>query len=72
MAGGVTLQIPGKLSKALDTMAIVTGRSKNYVVREALKTYMAEYADYKIARDRLHDKKDSILSSKELKDLLGL
>jgi RHH-type rel operon transcriptional repressor/antitoxin RelB len=72
MPTAVSIRLPKELSQALDDLAASLDRPKTYLVRKALETYLAEYADYQIALDRLRDKDDSVLSSAELKKTLGL
>jgi RHH-type rel operon transcriptional repressor/antitoxin RelB len=45
----------------------MTDRPKTYFVEKALESYLADYADYQIALDRLRDKDDPVISSAELK-----
>ncbi|MCX5866399.1 MAG: ribbon-helix-helix domain-containing protein [Proteobacteria bacterium] len=72
MPTAVSIRLPKELSQALDDLAASLDRPKTYLVRKALETYLAEYADYQIALDRLRDKDDAVLSSAELKKTLGL
>jgi predicted DNA-binding protein len=55
----------------LDAVAQFTDRSKSYLIKKAIEKYLAEYADYRIALDRLHDKDDEIITSKELRKALA-
>lgn len=68
----VSVRLPDGLEKALESIIKETERSKTFIIRKALETYIEEYADYQIALDRLTDKNDRIISSKELKKDLGL
>jgi RHH-type rel operon transcriptional repressor/antitoxin RelB len=72
MPTAVSIRLPKELSQALDDLAASLDRPKTYLVRKALETYLAEYADYQIALDRLRDKDDAVLSSAEMKKSLGL
>jgi len=49
----------------------MTDRPKKYFVEKALESYLAEYADYQIALDRLSDKDDPVISSATMKRRLG-
>ena len=42
------------------------------MIKKALENYLNEYADYQIALDRLNDKDDEIITSKDLRLTLGL
>ena len=72
MAAAVSIRLPKELSEALDALAVSLDRPKTYLIRKALETYLAEYADYQIALDRLRDKDDAVISSAELRKSLGL
>ncbi len=50
---------------------MATDRSRTYLILRALGAYLAEQADYQIALDRLRDKDDPVISSAELRKLLG-
>lgn len=71
MSTAISLRLPGELNKALKGLAKITDRSRTYIVRKAIESYLEEYADYQIALDRLRDKDDPILTSAELKKRLG-
>ena len=68
----LSLRLPKELSKALDTLAAATDRPKSYLLRKALEMYLAEYADYQMALDRLRDNDDEIITGKELRKRVGL
>lgn len=68
----ISVRLPRALTNGLDRLANLTDRPRSYLIRKALETYLAEYAEYQIALDRLRDKDDAILSSAELKKRLGL
>jgi RHH-type rel operon transcriptional repressor/antitoxin RelB len=72
MADAVSIRLTKELSEALDALAVSLDRPKTYLIRKALETYLAEYADHQIALDRLRDKDDAVISSEELKKSLGL
>ena len=71
MAVSISLRLPEAIAKALDELASATERSRTYLIRKALEAYMAEYADYQVALDRLKDKDDPVISSAELRKRLG-
>lgn len=72
MSTAISLRLPEELSEALDALAASLERPKTYLIRKALEVYLAEYADYQIALDRLRDKDDAVISSAELKKKLGI
>ncbi len=67
MSVPISIRLPEATAKALDTVASATDRPKTYVVLKALEAYLAEYADYQIALDRLRDKDDPVISSAALR-----
>ncbi len=67
----VALRLTGNLHHQLERIAKQLHRTKSFIVRKALETYMRDYVDYQIALDRLNDKDDAILSSKEMRASLG-
>lgn len=72
MSTAVSIRLPDELAKQLDGIAKETERPRSYIIQKALESYIEDYADLQIALDRLHDKTDPIISSKELKKSLGL
>jgi len=72
MSTAVSIRLPDELANQLDGIAKETERPRSYIIQKALESYIEDYADLQIALDRLHDRTDSIISSKELKKSLGL
>lgn len=68
----ISIRLSEKLAKDLQNMAKSMERSKSFLIREAIATYLEEYSDYQIALDRLLDKDDEIIESSELRSRLGL
>ncbi len=71
MAVSVSVRLPENTAKALDELASATERSRTYLILKALEAYLAEYADYQVALDRLRDKDDPVISAAELRKRLG-
>jgi RHH-type rel operon transcriptional repressor/antitoxin RelB len=67
----VSVRLPDKTSRVLDELARATDRPRSYFIVKALEAYLAEYADYQVALDRLHDKDDPVISAAELRRRLG-
>lgn len=67
----ISVRLPEDTAKALDELAEATKRPRSFLVLKALDAYLADYADYQIALDRLRDKDDEIISSAELKRRVG-
>lgn len=72
MSTAISIRLPQNLLEQLDGIARETERPRSYVIQKALESYIEDYADLQIALDRLHDKADPIVSSKELRASLGL
>jgi RHH-type transcriptional regulator, rel operon repressor / antitoxin RelB len=71
MSRTLSIRIADETAKALERLADALDRPKTYVVQKALDSYLAEYADYQIALERLRDKNDEIVSAAELRKRLG-
>jgi RHH-type rel operon transcriptional repressor/antitoxin RelB len=71
MSSSVSVRLPDRTARALADLARATDRPKTYFIEKALEAYLAEYADYQIALDRLRDKDDAIISSAELRKRIG-
>ena len=67
----VSIRMPSELHEELADIAKESGRSKSYLIREAVGLYLEEYADYRIALDRLYDKNDRSITSREVWRGLG-
>lgn len=72
MTTAISLRLPQKLNDELNEIARTTDRPRTYLIREAIETYISEYAQYRVALDRLLDKDDEIIESAELRRRLGL
>lgn len=66
----VGLRIPEPLEQEVEKLARQLQRSKSFIIRKALETYIDEYADYELSLERLHDKDDEIVSASEMRGLL--
>jgi len=72
MSVAISIRLPDKIVNELDDLADSIDRSRTYIIRKAIESYMQEYADYMIALERLRDKDDEIISSDEMREKLGL
>ncbi len=72
MSTAISVRLPKELADQLDSIAKETERPRSYIIQKALESYIDDYADLQVALDRLHDKTDAIVSSKELRKSLGL
>jgi len=72
MSTAISVRLPKDLANQLDAVAEETERPRSYIIQKAIESYIEEYADLQVALDRLHDRADPIISSKELRKALGL
>lgn len=72
MSTAISVRLPKELADQLDSIAKETERPRSYIIQKALESYIDDYADLQVALDRLHDKTDAVVSSKELRKSLGL
>ena len=72
MSTAISVRLPKVLANQLDSIAKETERPRSYIIQKALESYIEDYADLQVALDRLHDKTDPVVSSKELRKSLGL
>jgi RHH-type transcriptional regulator, rel operon repressor / antitoxin RelB len=68
----ISVRIPQNLADHLDSIAHDTERSRSFIIQKALESYIEDYADLQVALDRLHDKTDATVTSKEMRKSLGL
>jgi len=70
MTVSMSLRVSEEIFLKLEDLAKLTDRSKSYLIKKAIKQYLEEYANYRIALDRLNDKDDKIISSRDMRNLL--
>ena len=64
------VRLPDDILHKLEKIAKQLSRTKSYIIRKAIEIYVKDHADYQIALDRLNDKDDEIISSKDMRKLL--
>jgi len=72
MGAAISIRLPEPLARRLNNLSEVTERPKSFHVQKALENYFEEFAGLRIALDRLHDPKDKVVSSKDVRASLGL
>ncbi|MDI6888907.1 MAG: ribbon-helix-helix protein, CopG family [Methanocellales archaeon] len=72
MSIAISVRLPNEIVHELENLASATERSKTYIIRKAIESYLQESADYLIALERLNDKGDEIISSEEMRERLAL
>ncbi len=68
----VSIRLPDDMADSLKSLSETIDRSKAYIIKKALQAYLEDYSDYLIAQERLSDKNDRVISSDELRELIGL
>ncbi|CAD6490729.1 MAG: hypothetical protein EMLJLAPB_00009 [Candidatus Argoarchaeum ethanivorans] len=72
MSVAVSIRLPEKIIHDLEVLASTIERSKTFIIRKAIESYLEDYTDYLVALERLRDKDDEIISGEELRGQLGL
>lgn len=68
----ISFRIPDEDARKLEEIARQTERTSSFHIKKALEIYFEEFADLQVALDRLHNKKDPIVSGKDMRKSLGL
>ncbi len=63
MSNVVATRFPQETIDELDAVARVRRRTRAEIVREAVEVYLARWADYAVALDRLHDPTDEVVEA---------
>jgi RHH-type transcriptional regulator, rel operon repressor / antitoxin RelB len=72
MSTAISIRLPEDLAKQLDNIAKQTEMPRSFIIQKALESYLEDHADLQVALDRLHDKADPVISSKKMRETLGL
>ena len=72
MGAAISIRLSEPLARKLNALSEVTERPKSFHVQKALESYFEEFADLRIALDRLHNPKDKVVSAKAMRASLGL
>ena len=72
MSTAVSIRLPNIIAKELNHIAEETERPRSFHVQKALESYIDDFADVQIALDRLRDPTDPVVSSREMRQSLGL
>ncbi len=72
MSSTLSVRISDEIAEELEIISKKIDRPKTYLVKKALEAYLGEYSDYFIALERLNDKDDEIISSKDMREKLEL
>ncbi|MCK4459908.1 MAG: DNA-binding protein [Methanosarcinales archaeon] len=72
MSTAVSIRQSDGIARELEGLAMTIERSKMYIIRKVIESYLREYVDYLVATERLNDKDDEIISSDEMRNRLAL
>jgi RHH-type rel operon transcriptional repressor/antitoxin RelB len=72
MSVAISIRLPDELADHLKGIAKETDRPRSYIIQKAIEVYLEDYSDLQVALDRLRDKTDVVITSKELRKSLGL
>jgi len=72
MSVAISIRLPDELAEHLKGIAKETDRPRSYIIQKAIEVYLEDYSDLQVALDRLRDKADVVITSKELRKSLGL
>jgi RHH-type rel operon transcriptional repressor/antitoxin RelB len=72
MSTPISLRLPDKLAKELDSVSKETERSKSFHIQKAVEQYLTDRVDLQIALDRLNDTTDPIISMENMRKKLDL
>jgi len=68
MSVPLSIRLPDATAEELQELSRSTNRPKSYYIIKALDSFLAEYAEYMIAIDRLKDKDDPVIPISELRE----
>jgi len=68
----ITVRLPENLASTLDEIAKITERSRSFLIKKAIESYIEEQADLQIALDRLRDTSDTEISTGDLRKSLNV
>ena len=67
----ISARVPAAMFDEVEAVAGELNKKRGAVVRDAVELYLATWADYKIAIERLKNPNDKTLTEKEFLDDLG-
>jgi RHH-type rel operon transcriptional repressor/antitoxin RelB len=62
----ISLRVGEALKKRIDEVDRRTGRSKAWVIKKAVESYIEDVEDIEMSEQRLADPRDNVISSDEL------
>lgn len=68
----ISVRVKDEIAGELDHVAKESERPKSFIIQKAIEAYLDDYADLQIALDRMRDTSDPIVSSRDVRESLGL
>jgi RHH-type transcriptional regulator, rel operon repressor / antitoxin RelB len=68
----ISVRLKDEIAGELNNVAKESERPKSFIIQKAIEAYLDDYADLQISLDRLRDTSDPVVSSKEMRNSLGL
>ena len=68
----ISVRLKDEIAGELHNVAQESERTKSFIIQKAIEAYLDDYADLQISLDRLRDTSDPVVSSKEMRNSLGL
>ena len=68
----ISVRLKDEVAGELHNVAQESERPKSFIIQKAIEAYLDDYADLQISLDRLRDTSDLVVSSKEMRNSLGL
>lgn|GEM_PF-142079 len=72
MSKVISIRLPDETEKKLSEISKETERAKSFHIQKAIENYIEQFADYRIALDRINDSNDEIISAEEMRKLLDV
>ncbi len=72
MSKSISLRLPDAVAERLAAVADEVGSPQSSLVKQAIDSYLEEYDDLQEALSRSHDATDPVVSSREMREALGL
>ena len=63
MSTAVSIRLSDEIAYELEGLTMTTERSRMYISRKSIESYLQEYVDYSVAIERLNDNDNEIISS---------
>jgi RHH-type rel operon transcriptional repressor/antitoxin RelB len=67
MNTALSIRLPKSMKIDLDKLARTTKRPRSFHIQRALENYIQEFADVRIALDRLRNNQDPVISGRKLR-----